>query len=267
LSHILSRLHNGLSLWRRAGTKETLIQSGREVGRTLAARPRRFSRPSLLELYQRADGSFVNARPLLEDAGFPISDEEWHSLQAECTAALERVNEKYRSHPRYGAVWAVEAETARLLYALTRLSRPKVIVESGVADGFSTSIFLNALVTNGSGVLHSLDVSPDVGSLVGPELKDRWTLHVLDQRRLSMSLTDLFEKLPPIDLFLHDSDHSYAWQVKELELAARRLSPNGIIACDDADASFAFVDACRRSGRRSYMLVEPRKVFGLAVPR
>lgn len=99
------------------------------------------------------------------------------------------------------------------------LRRPSVVVETGVAMGFSTTVILAAMDDNDAGVLHSIDLPPlqvDAGTFVDEvvpdELRGRWTLHVGPSRIL---LPGLARKLAPIDLFVHDSEHSYAGQYED----------------------------------------------------
>src|SRR5438445_4565328 len=74
-----------------------------------------------------------------------------------------------------------------MLYFITRLRRPRVIVETGVAAGYSSQMFLEALDANGGeGTLHSSDFPyfrlerPErfIGLLVEDRLRDRWTLYI-----------------------------------------------------------------------------------------
>src|SRR5215203_1891780 len=74
----------------------------------------------------------------------------------------------------------------RFLYWLVRYLRPQVVLETGVAAGWSSRAFLLALRENGSGRLYSSDLpyfrlrDPErfIGILVEPELRDDWTLRM-----------------------------------------------------------------------------------------
>jgi hypothetical protein len=147
---------------------------------------------------------------------------------------------------------------------MVRSLRPETVLETGVANGHSSFFILNAMRANDYGVLHSIECSPDVGSLLGEGERKLWNLHVLDTRNLKKSFSQILVGLPPLDLFLHDSDHSHAWQAFELAAALKRLSPRGLIASDDCDGCFAFLDVCRGAHLQPVVLVEKRKVFGLA---
>jgi predicted O-methyltransferase YrrM len=94
-----------------------------------------------------------------------------------------------------------------VLYLVTRVVKPKVAVETGVARGLSSSILLKALEENGQGFLHSIDLSPNAGDLIPENLKSRWKLYVGSSRD---RLPKVLSKLDKIDLFLHDSEHTYS---------------------------------------------------------
>jgi predicted O-methyltransferase YrrM len=152
---------------------------------------------------------------------------------------------------------------ARFLYALVRHFRFRVMVETGVCNGFSTAVILRAMERNCEGALHSIDypeftgdrsassdfwsgkggaVVPaecESGWLVPAELRNRWAL------RLGKS-SDLLEswlmELGSVDCFFHDSEHSYANQLAEFRCAYRFLSKGGVIVASDANWSDAFTD-------------------------
>ena len=97
-------------------------------------------------------------------------------------------------------------------YFLTRLLTPDVIVETGVADGWSSHAFLAGLHDNGTGHLYSSDFpyfresDPEstIGRLVPAELKDRWTLLTAGDEK---NLPQILDSVSSI-LFDYDSDKS-----------------------------------------------------------
>ncbi len=99
---------------------------------------------------------------------------------------------------------------------------------------------------------------------VSPEEREVWQLVVLPQARRRRSLEAALDELGPIDLFVHDSHHSYGWQMTEYELASARVRPGAVLASDDVDASFAFATFCERRRLRAEFLLDGRKFFGAA---
>ena len=87
------------------------------------------------------------------------------------------------------------------------------MVETGVADGATSAYILQALEDNGRGHLHSIDLPSErlppgaaPGWIVDASLRHRWTLRIGASGQL---LEPLLSELDSIDVFLHDSLHTY----------------------------------------------------------
>src|SRR2546429_115192 len=99
-------------------------------------------------------------------------------------------------------------------YAAVRALRPDCIVETGVANGVSSSYLLLALQKNKRGHLHSIGlgdrafllVGRDLGWLVPEWLRATWQVHLGDARDI---LPRLLNRLGKIGVFIHDSLHTY----------------------------------------------------------
>jgi predicted O-methyltransferase YrrM len=155
------------------------------------------------------------------------------------------------------------------LYAVVRAAKPAVVVETGVASGMSSAHILRALEANGFGTLYSLDL-PNVqegsilpqgrttGWIVPAALHGRWNLQLGDTREL---LPKLLDSLGRVDLFLHDSDHSYEAMSFEFERALPKIAPGGLLMSDDSHLHTAWDDFCARHGLR------PTRVEHLGVTR
>lgn len=138
---------------------------------------------------------------------------------------------------------------APTLYVLCRIFKPKIVVETGVANGYSSAFILQALQKNGSGKLYSIDLPNQSGQELGknrsigwviPEsLKDRWSLIIGSTQD---KLEPLLKGLKNIDIFYHDSDHSYQNMMYEFKKADEYLLPGGIIVSDDITDNDAFDD-------------------------
>jgi predicted O-methyltransferase YrrM len=142
---------------------------------------------------------------------------------------------------------------APILYTIVRVLKPSTVVETGVATGVSTTLILKALSLNRSGHLFSIHMpnldplarlpeGKNVGWLVPDDLKERWHL------TLGLSkdeLKPLLQELGSIDLFLHDSEHSYENMMFEFKTAYSFLRKQGILLADDITANNAFRDFLR----------------------
>jgi hypothetical protein len=155
------------------------------------------------------------------------------------------------------------------LYAVVRAFKPNVIVETGVASGISSAHILRALAANGRGALYSIDL-PNVqegsglpegrtsGWIVPDSLRGRWKLQIGDTRKL---LPELLATLDRVDLFLHDSDHSYEGMSFEFELAFPKLAAGGLLMSDDTHLHTSWDDFCLKRNLR------PTRVGRLGVAR
>jgi hypothetical protein len=141
-------------------------------------------------------------------------------------------------------------------YAVTRLIRPSLVVETGVHDGLGSTVFLRALERNAAdgaeGRLLSFDVRDDVGWLVPDRLRPRHELVIGDSvREMARAVRDR-----NIDVFLHDSLHTYQHETAELELALRHAEPHAILMSDNAAVVPAMEDFCARHGLPFDLFVE-----------
>jgi predicted O-methyltransferase YrrM len=185
---------------------------------------------------------------------------DFEAVEADLT---ERGKHTALDFPTY---FRVEEIGLKLLYAVTRERRPSVILETGVANGYSTVTLLAALARNGSGALHSTDVVETPAPLLTSAERASWHYHRIGQNKPRKQFADLVASLGPIDLFFHDSDHTYAWQRFEYETIAGKLSPDAVLISDDVDASYAFLDFCAGIGRQPRFILDTRKVVGLLLP-
>jgi len=164
---------------------------------------------------------------------------------------------------RFSTSWPIDPAAQRFLWGFTRSVRPTRFFETGVADGASTRIILDALEENGDGRLWSVDIFPDAGALARRSAAvHRWQFVALPARGRAAVLRGTIRSAGSLDVFLHDSDHSYPWQAFEYREAWTALVPGGWLLSDDIDASYAFFDFARRHEIRPWVLVGPRKLFG-----
>jgi predicted O-methyltransferase YrrM len=142
--------------------------------------------------------------------------------------------------------WAASTELVHLSYGLSRLLRPELVLETGIGSGASSRAILLGLEKNRIGHLHSIELPtpksemlPEIGYLVPQDLRHRWSQTFGASRRVMPALLD---QLGKVDLFLHDSRHSYRNQRMEYFAVWPYLKPGGILLSDDV-SNDAFLDA------------------------
>jgi methyltransferase family protein len=146
------------------------------------------------------------------------------------------------------------------LYPICRHNHVHTVVETGVFWGNSTAFVLQAMVDNGYGHLWSIDLpnvaadarnttilgkGMETGFLVPPRLRPRWTLLLGDSK---VELPRLVTSLGVIDLFHHDSLHTFEHMTFEYETVWPKLAEGGLLMSDDVDRNPAFDDFCRSHG-------------------
>jgi predicted O-methyltransferase YrrM len=162
-----------------------------------------------------------------------------------------RLLEEIRGEDPFSPRWAADSVFARCCYLMCRLLEPDVVVETGVAYGVSSAFILRALEENGRGVLQSVDLPPlrreyerFWGVAVDGGLRNRWRLHRGASGRV---LPRLLKEMGVVDLFVHDSLHTYRNMRREFELVWPRLRTGGALVADDVERSRAFGELRRKT--------------------
>ncbi len=147
------------------------------------------------------------------------------------------------------------------LYVLTRLEKPTIVVETGVASGVSTTFILAAMKLNGRGKLESVSLPTEldpvlprgkqVGWLVPDDLRLKWKLHLGNSAEV---LQRVLPEVKGVDLFFHDSDHSYKHMLHEFQSVWPFLNTGGFLVADDVWDNSALADFCRRKGLKPVLL-------------
>ena len=167
-----------------------------------------------------------------------ISDVKFHD---EFSQSLEKVSQmEHADDLRFHSL---------TLYLIARATSPQIIIETGVAQGKSSSLILLALKHNGTGKLISIDLPnydgkqlPDgtftttgdkeVGWLVPQYLRDNWSLHLGDAKDL---LPGIISDTPNVDIFFHDSLHTYEHTLFEFNTVLPSLKENSLMLCDNIE--------------------------------
>jgi predicted O-methyltransferase YrrM len=180
---------------------------------------------------------------------------ELGAIEASVEAALAEYNDLA---PQF-APGAVYPSEGAFLYGLVRGLKPATIIETGTANGISTTYLLAALQRNGSGRLISIDLpfqageglefrplvpgtridiydsSPvpagkESGWAVPDELRGPWDIRLGDARELlPAALSEVLE----LELFFHDSLHSREHMLFEFEAVWPHLADGGVLVADD----------------------------------
>src|SRR5215813_14422503 len=174
--------------------------------------------------------------------------------------ASDFMAEMIRRRDAFGSEGAMGAIDCATLYGLARWLRPTVIVESGGYIGMSSAFILKALSDEklSTAKLYSIELSQECeqGALIPEELRSASGSFVPMRGKVE----DFLKRgdLPsPVDMFLHDSSHSYRHMLWEFRQFWPRLRDGGLLVSHDVQMNAAFPEFMantyahqRKTGRR-----------------
>jgi hypothetical protein len=153
----------------------------------------------------------------------------------------------------------IQLEVALDLYHLLRTLNIKTVVETGIDYGISSAVFLH-----GGCELYSIEpkLKKDIKDTVNKLWLPRWRII---EGRSQDKLPELLQRLGRIDLFWHDSEHTYEAQMFEYETAlphAKFIGSHDIRhkSCIK-DGNYAWDDFLERY---NWQLIFQNKWFGVA---
>lgn len=179
----------------------------------------------------------------------------WHMIRA--NTKLKDYVEAKLSGVNYGQIIVPE-----LLYVLVRKLCPETVVETGVAAGVSSAYILQALEDNEYGRLYSIDFpnyamvtgqpipqGMELGFAIPNNLRHRWELL---KGKSGDLLRPLMRRLNAVDIFFHDSEHSYENMGYEYNEAWRHLKTGGLLISHDINDNKAFGDFAKWTERKPH---------------
>jgi len=133
-------------------------------------------------------------------------------------------------------------------------------METGVAHGVSSRVILEALNLNDRGHLWSIDIANPLnksvhgqeGVAVTEACRPRWT-YVEGESRLRMP--PLVKEVGKVELFIHDSLHTFKNTLFEMEQAASVMPSGGVMLIDDIRSHDGFLTFAKRHPEFKTILV------------
>lgn len=150
----------------------------------------------------------------------------------------------------YRRVADLRVEFGRRLgwYALVRIMKPGVVIETGVDKGLGAVLLCSALLRNRAegapGRYYGTDIAPKAGYLLDGIYKE------VGQVLYGDSITSLKAFDKPIDLFINDSDHSATYELEEYKVVLPKLTPTGILLSDNAHVASSLAQLSLEAGRK-----------------
>jgi len=132
-------------------------------------------------------------------------------------------------------------------YAIARILKPAVIVETGVDKGLGAVALCAALLRNRDegfpGSYFGTEINPNAGFLLDGAYRDVGRILYGDS-------IESLRGIHTIDLFISDSDHSADYERREYETVAPNLAPGAVVLGDNARATPELARFSVRHGRR-----------------
>jgi hypothetical protein len=189
--------------------------------------------------------------------------------ESEQTSFEEKLDQVKKMYTKFGSTFDPKTDRSykrlekylsakeQMLYFLIRKVKPSIVLETGVAAGVSSGYILKAMHDNTKGQLYSIDLpfqwytygdnnelhldslpyGQTSGYLVPENLRKRWKLIIGNTYD---KLPQLVKNLKNIDIFLHDSEHTFKTMMFEYNTAWPNIKRGGILLSDDIHFTKAF---------------------------
>ncbi len=155
-----------------------------------------------------------------------------------------------------------------LLYSCVKLLKPKIVIETGVAYGWSSLAILKALTELKNGKLFSIDMpyprsnnDNDVGIVVPSNLKHNWSLIRKPDNPGIIYILNIIKK--KIDLCHYDSDKSWWGRKYAYPILWDSLNSGGIFISDDIQDNLYFHDFVKNKSLEFAIVEFEGKFVGL----
>jgi len=176
----------------------------------------------------------------IEQASYDSIEEEFEEIKTALKGDIDHVSTSDLS-----LLW--------LEFLICRHTQPDHVIETGVWIGSSSYTILTALQKNGQGKLSSIDFPPlrpknrvSIGRVVTEALYPLWSLHLGP----SKSLLRKIAKKGEVDIFIHDSDHTYLNMTAEFRIGWELLKPGGYLISDDSSNNDSILDFSEEIGEK-----------------
>lgn len=147
---------------------------------------------------------------------------------------------------KYDCYAGIKVDLIPIYYILMRSLKPEIMIETGVANGISSAILLQAMEDNHIGKLYSIDIPGFItkpgatsGWIIPDNLRSRWRLFLGSSHK---HLKPVCEVLGSIDLFISDSAHYYDNEMFEFSTVWPYLRKGGLMGIDDSTSCSALDD-------------------------
>jgi predicted O-methyltransferase YrrM len=133
-------------------------------------------------------------------------------------------------------------------YAVTRATKPKLVIETGVDKGLGGILLCAALRRNKdegvSGRYLGTDINPAAGYLITSPYSDFGHVAYGDSLETLKTIKD------EVDLFINDSDHSAEYEAQEFKCIEPLLSETAIVLSDNSHSTTKLAEFAEQTDRK-----------------
>ena len=224
--------------------------------------PARFRRQATLLDFKNQGLRFADdVWQMLSTLGINYTADQVAEIQSEFMSFSEN-SEKDVAEESFPHNWNSGESLRLLLFAFVRLMKPESVIETGTANGYSTSAIAYALELNGIGKVHTFDILESKAQHVHLTSRSFVEIHRVSEDPKSLYAT---ARELPLDaqkgFYFHDADHSYFGQYNDYELA--KLLGFKYYISDDVETSMVFCEKATRGS--SSILFDGRKFIGATI--
>lgn len=202
-----------------------------------------------------------NKRHLIEFLTLVLGEErqkiEGYIFEAESSASLRRVSQEYLG--AHQEVKDSQLYFGRRLgwYVVTRVVRPKLVLETGVHQGLGALAICCALEKNGEEGFPGRYTGTDIDDRAGAFIEDfRFNFATVLYGDSIDSINSMDED---VDLYISDSNHSPDYESRELIAVSRKMKPASVVISDNAHATDVLLDWSHENNRKFAFFQEAPK--------
>ncbi len=192
------------------------------------------------------------------------------------TEVFQRIEERFPEIHAYAQKKESEARIKMgggadvdLLFNLTLHLKPKNVLETGIAYGWSSLAILLALNENKEGVLFSTDMpypkrgnEPFVGCVVPSNLRSKWRCLFEPDK---YAIPKILHEARNLDLVHYDSDKSFRGRMWAYRQIWKHIVDDGIFISDDVNDNLAFKEFCEELGIVPHIIKYENKFVGIII--
>lgn len=193
-----------------------------------------------------------NKRHLIEFLTLVLGEErqriEGYILEAESSESLRRVSDTYLGSHQ-------EVKDSKLYfgrrlgwYVVTRVIRPKLVLETGVHQGLGALAICCALEKNGEEGFPGRYVGTDIDERAGAFIENfRFDFANILHGDSIGSINSMDED---VDLYISDSNHTPDYESSELIAVSKKMKPASVVISDNAHATDVLLDWSTENNRK-----------------